>query len=143
MKSSQFYATIKSENRKGEEFYDRNFRAAERAGASGGLGRLMHDFNCHDAEDMNYDLLANRTRYLKENTKGVTDMCKSMEDMRDKALNEGIALGRAEGKAEGKAETLYSLVLEGLLTAAQAAGKLGLSESEFAEKFRQAETSLS
>lgn len=97
------------------------------------IGRLMHDFNCHDAEDMNYDLLANRTRYLKENPKGVTDMCRSMEDMRDRALNEGIALGKAEGRAEGKAEALYSLVLEGLLTAAQAAGKLGLSESEFAE----------
>ena len=41
----------------------------------------MHDFNCHDAEDMNYDLLANRTRYLKENPKGVTDMCKSMEEL--------------------------------------------------------------
>ena len=44
------------------------------------LGKLMHDFNCHDAEDMNYALIADRTRYLKENPKGVTDMCKSMED---------------------------------------------------------------
>ena len=57
------------------------------------LGRLMHDFNCHDAEDMNYELLADRTRYLKENQKGVTDMCRSMEDMRDKAWNEGKPRG--------------------------------------------------
>ena len=27
------------------------------------LGKLMHDFNCTDADDMNYDLLAERTRY--------------------------------------------------------------------------------
>lgn len=29
------------------------------------LGKLMHDFNCTDADDMNFGLLAERTRYLK------------------------------------------------------------------------------
>ena len=121
------------------------------------LGKLMHDFNCHDAEDMNYDLIASRTRYLKENPEGVTEMCKSMEDMRDKAWfdgrAQGIAVGRAQGKAEGKAEgraegkaegmtvgslkTLMSLVQDGLLTLTQAAGRMGLSESQFAEKLMQ------
>ena len=47
------------------------------------LGRLMHDFRCMDADDMNFDLMAERTRYLKENPKGVQEMCKSMEDMRN------------------------------------------------------------
>lgn len=47
------------------------------------LGKLMHDFNCTDADDMNFDLLAERTRYLKENPEGVEMMCKSMEDMRN------------------------------------------------------------
>lgn len=47
------------------------------------LGKLMHDFNCTDAADMNFDLLVERTRYLKENPKGVEEMCKSMEDMRN------------------------------------------------------------
>lgn len=36
------------------------------------LGRLMHDFNCCDAEDMHYDVLADRTRYLKDDPKGST-----------------------------------------------------------------------
>ena len=47
------------------------------------LGKLMHDFNCVDAKDMNFALMAERTRYLKENPKGVDEMCKSMEDMRN------------------------------------------------------------
>jgi len=46
------------------------------------IGRLMHDFNCTDAKDMNFELLADRTRYLKENPKGVGEMCKVIEDMR-------------------------------------------------------------
>lgn len=31
---------------------------------------------------MNFKLLADRTRYLKENPKGVSEMCKVIEDMR-------------------------------------------------------------
>lgn len=46
------------------------------------IGRLMHDFSCTDADDMNYPLMAEKTRYLKENPKGVSDMCKVIEDMR-------------------------------------------------------------
>ena len=34
------------------------------------IGKLMHDFNCTKADDMNFDLIAERTRYLKENPKG-------------------------------------------------------------------------
>ena len=47
------------------------------------IGRLMHDFNCTRADDMNFELMAERTRYLKENPKGVSEMCKVMEDMRN------------------------------------------------------------
>ena len=57
------------------------------------LGKLMHDFNCTKAEDMNYELMAERTRYLKENPKGVEYMCKIMEDMRNESLKEGIKEG--------------------------------------------------
>ena len=46
---------------------------------------------------MNYELMAERTRYLKEDPEGVKMMCKAMEDIRDKARAEG----RAEGKTEG------------------------------------------
>lgn len=32
--------------------------------------------------------MANRTRYLKEDPKGVSEMCKIMEDMRSESLKE-------------------------------------------------------
>ncbi|MDE7360745.1 MAG: Rpn family recombination-promoting nuclease/putative transposase [Oscillospiraceae bacterium] len=44
------------------------------------IGRLMHDFRCNNADDMFCDLLAEKTRYYKENPKGVSGMCKLMED---------------------------------------------------------------
>ncbi|MDE7205726.1 MAG: hypothetical protein K2N90_00925 [Lachnospiraceae bacterium] len=50
------------------------------------IGKLMHDFNCTEADDMNFELMAERTRYLKENPKGVQEMCKVMEDMRNESL---------------------------------------------------------
>ena len=52
------------------------------------IGKLMHDINCTKADDMNFELMANRTRYLKENPKGVSEMCKIMEDMRIESLKE-------------------------------------------------------
>ena len=54
------------------------------------IGKLMHDFNCTKADDMNFELMAERTRYLKEDPKGVNEMCKIMEDMRNESLKEGI-----------------------------------------------------
>ena len=57
------------------------------------LGRLMHDFNCTRADDMNYELMAERTRYLKEDPEGVKEMCQIMEEMRTESLNKGIRQG--------------------------------------------------
>ena len=57
------------------------------------LGKLMHDFNCTRADDMEFELMAESMRYLKENPKGVSMMCKIMEDMRNESLKEGIKEG--------------------------------------------------
>ncbi len=57
----------------------------------------MHDFNCTNADDMNFELMAERTRYLKENPKGVQDMCKVMEDMRYESLKEVAKRMLADG----------------------------------------------
>lgn len=65
------------------------------------LGRLMHDFNCTDASQMNFPLMEERTRYLKENEEGVSAMCRVLEEMRDQAMEEGMIEGKIEGKAEG------------------------------------------
>lgn len=64
------------------------------------LGKLMHDFNCTSADDMNFEILADRTRYLKENPKGVSEMCRIMEDMRNESLKEGLQKGIKEGRKE-------------------------------------------
>lgn len=56
------------------------------------LAKLIHDFRCNDADDMYFDLMAERTRYYKKSPKGVSHMCKIMEDMRNEAAKEAERL---------------------------------------------------
>ena len=49
------------------------------------IGKLMHDFSCTNPNDMNYEVLAEKARYYKQDEKGVAAMCKIMEDMRNEA----------------------------------------------------------
>ena len=75
----------------------------------------MHDFSCTNAEDMNYSVLADRVRYFKEDEKGVSTMCKAMEDMRNEAHEEGRMEGIIEGKIEGRIEGKIEGKIEGRL----------------------------
>ena len=59
------------------------------------IGKLMHDFSCTNPDDMNYEALAKKARYFKQDEKGVATMCKIMEDMRNEA-----ALNNARETAE-------------------------------------------
>ncbi|MCM1123098.1 MAG: hypothetical protein NC416_10985, partial [Eubacterium sp.] len=52
------------------------------------IGKLMHDFSCTEPDDMNFEELARRARYFKNDEKGVAAMCKMMEDMRNEAAKE-------------------------------------------------------
>ena len=52
------------------------------------IGKLMHDFSCTNPDDMNYEALAKKARYYKQDKKGVAAMCKIMEDMRNEAVLE-------------------------------------------------------
>ena len=95
------------------------------------IGKLMHDFNCTKADEMHFELLAERTRYLKENPKGVQEMCKVMEDMRKESLEEGKEIGRREGKIEGKIEGRIEGRMESAFDIARKmlrAGKYALDE---------------
>lgn len=60
------------------------------------IGRLMHDMNCTSAADMTIPLMAERTRYLKENPKGVAEMCAVIEEMRKESFAEGEMRARRE-----------------------------------------------
>ena len=97
------------------------------------IGKLMHDFNCTSADDMNFEILAEKTRYLKENPKGVSEMCKVMEDLRDESYAEGRAEGHAEGREEQAQMTAKNLYEQGL-TIEQIARAIGFS-METAEKW--------
>jgi len=90
------------------------------------LGKLMHDFACIDAKDMYYQVLADRVRYFKEDEKGVTVMCKAMEDMR----NEARAEGRAEGSKENAISAARLMIKDGVLSYEKIAQYSGLTLDE-------------
>lgn len=52
------------------------------------IGKLMHDFFCQNAEDMNYEVLAERVSYFKNETGGVDTMCQISEEIRRDAMYE-------------------------------------------------------
>lgn len=85
------------------------------------IGKLMHDFNCTDAADMYFELLAERTRYLKENPKGVSEMCKVIEDMLTKERKETtVAVAK-------------KMIADGILTLEKIAEYVGLPLEEVKE----------
>ena len=86
------------------------------------IGKLMHDFSCTDADDMNFDLMAERTRYLKENPEGVEQMCKVIEDMRKEEREEAT-------KAEKK-RTVFRMLADGTLALEKIAEYVGLPLDE-------------
>lgn len=46
---------------------------------------ILHDFNCTDADDMYFGLMAERTEYLKKNPEGVKKMSKIMDEIAKEA----------------------------------------------------------
>ena len=95
--------------RKRKEKQVENLSATEQQHQEDDLGKLMHDFNCTKADDMNFKLMADRTRYLKENPKGVSEMCQIMEDMRNESLKQGMKQGMKEAALRMLAAGKYAL----------------------------------
>ena len=95
------------------------------------LGKLMHDFLCSDPDDMHFDILAERSRYFKENPKGVSEMCKAMEDMRNEALERGRIEGRAEGRLNNMIESVRSLKAKLGLNDQQVRDALSISNEDW------------
>lgn len=65
------------------------------------LGKLMHDFSCKNPNEMYYFQLAEKTKYFKEDEKGVRSMCKIMEELKEE--------GKAEGEIIGAIKTLKTV----------------------------------
>jgi hypothetical protein len=68
------------------------------------IGRLMHDFQCENPDDMYYEILRNRVRYFKEDEGGRQEMCAIWEEIRNDGVIEGRIQGELEGKIKGKIE---------------------------------------
>ena len=67
---------------------------------------------------MNFELMAERTKYLKENPRGVSEMCKVIEDM------------RKEERKETLLEVAKKLVFDGTLSVEKIAEFVGLPLDE-------------
>ena len=74
------------------------------------LGRLIHDLNCKNADEMYSRVLADRVRELKETEEGVEAMCREMEKIYQEGREEGIVTGEMK-KAR---ETAISLAEMGI-----------------------------
>ena len=87
---------------------------------------LMKIFVQDDSYDMEkFPHVSQQKRYLKEDQEGVRTMTGVMEKM--------LSEERAEGHRDGKTDTIVELVREGILTIADAAARLSLSEEEIME----------
>ena len=91
------------------------------------IGKLVHDFQCSDVEEMHFDVLKKQVNQFKNSEEGRHAMCKAME--RIKA--EGIVEGEARGKREGKRETMLAMakrmLQDGILALKDIARYSGLS----------------
>lgn len=94
------------------------------------IGRLMHDFGCVDPSDMYYDVLAERVKFFKESKEGVAVMCRAIEDMWKRAVNEGFQEGLQEGRMESNRATARCMLLDGSLSLEKIAEFSGLSIEE-------------
>ena len=70
------------------------------------IGKLMHDFSCTNPDDMNYEVLAKKAKYFKQDEKGVATMCKIMEDMRNEAAREAAQKAESKNARETAARML-------------------------------------
>lgn len=90
------------------------------------IGRLMHDFSCADPAEMFYGVLAERSRFFKEEKEGVVTMCRIMEELRDEGLREGLR----EGRKEEQESTARRMLAIGKLTLEEIAEYASLSLDE-------------
>lgn len=73
-----------------------------------------NDFSCTDANEMHYKILADRVHFFKEDSKGVTAMCKAMEDMRNEAVHEHAIESAKAMIASGKLTQEEIAIFSGL-----------------------------
>ena len=83
------------------------------------LGRLMHDLNCSDADEMYFDLLKRRVSEFKNSEEGRYTMCKAMERIAER--------NKAEGKRVTMLATAKRMLKDGILALKDIARYSGLT----------------
>ena len=86
------------------------------------LGKLMHDLQCKNPEEMYSEILAKRVSELKETQEGVEEMCREMEEIYYEGMEIGERNGEERGRKYGieigkqeiKKETAISMAEEGM-----------------------------
>ena len=102
------------------------------------LVKLMHDFHCKNADDMNSEILAKKVRELKETPKGVDYMCKELEELYNNGINNGIEIGIEIGESRGEKRGENLAIIKSIKnvmnnlqkTAEEAMDILGINEAE-------------
>jgi predicted transposase/invertase (TIGR01784 family) len=78
------------------------------------LGRLMHDFNCSNPNDMYYPELAEKARYFKETEKGLTNMGDVFEKLLAKREKEAAKEAAKKTAKEKNIEFAKGLLADGM-----------------------------
>lgn len=82
------------------------------------IGKLIHDFSCKNPDDMYYKTLAEQVRYYKEDAKGVTTMCKLVEELIDMEKKESalklIKIGKLSNEEIAECLSLPLEIIEEL-----------------------------
>ena len=101
------------------------------------LGRLMHDFSTSNADEMYYEELAERMRFLKQDEEGVVMASKIVEEYGDiraaEALKQGIQQGIQQGAEQNAIENAKTLLKDGKYTAEEISKLLKIPLESFVE----------
>ncbi len=89
------------------------------------FGKLAHDFNCKDADDIYYKPLADGVRHFKETEEGRNAMCESFTKLADKVADERADLREEQTKVNAVRLMMKNLKcsLEDALNTLEISGK--------------------
>ena len=96
------------------------------------LGKLMHDFSARNADEMYYDILADKVRFHKQNTQGVQMASQIVEEYGDKRAAEALQIGIQQGTQQKAVEAAKSFYANGV-SIAIIAKSLNMTEEQVRE----------
>lgn len=96
------------------------------------LGLLMRDFHCTIPDRMHYGVLSQRTRYYKEDEKGVGTMCKAFEAVMAEGIEKGMKQGIEKGRNRERIQRAMKSLRSGRLNLDGAIEVFDLTDTDIA-----------